>query len=113
MNTPTNAIEKIIAEGNRFAITSLGVHPDAVFADVHDSSIMITLHDILPLVEKEHIEEQHIAELVSRNYKASYDAVRHTFEATLSKLIEHKVDHSSFFIDAKASCGTILCTVST
>jgi len=112
MKTSPKIIAAIIREVDTFLEQSLGLHPASVIADLHDSALMIILKDILTQAEKESIGEKHIAELVSRNYIASYNAVRQILETKLTGIVGHAISHSSLFIDTQANCGTILCTVS-
>jgi len=112
MNITTSLITNIINEVHSFASLLLGLHPGSIFADVHERSIMITLQDILSQVEKEHISEEHLAELITKNHIASYNAVKQTLEAAIAAITGQHVTHSSLLIDAEANVGTIVCTVS-
>lgn len=113
MTLSASLVNNTVDEVRSFVSGLLGLHPGSIFADFHEYAIMITLKDILTQVEKEHINEKHIAELITKNYIASYNAVKHTLENTITNIIGQQVNHSALLIDAEANVGTILCTVST
>lgn len=99
---------RIATEVNAFTRRLLGLHPESVFIDTHENNLTVSLHGILPEGERSGAREKRFADLIVRNYRASFDTVRDVLESRLAPLVGCKVECSSFLIDPQSNCATII-----
>lgn len=99
---------RMVAEIQEFTRRLLGLHPEQVFLDTHENTLTVSLHGILPEGERSGVQEKRFADLIVRNYKASFDTVRNVLESRLAPLIGRGIGSTSFLIDPQSNCATII-----
>ena len=99
---------RILSEVKAFTNRQLGLYPQAVYLDRHDSTLTIAMRGILPEIERTGAGDKRVADLIIRTYKASFDTVRKILESRLAPVLGHVPENSAFMIDPQTNCATLI-----
>jgi uncharacterized protein YbcI len=86
----------------------MGVAPKTVVADVHSSSVLVTLQGIIPPVERDYAKEAESRELVERCYNSVFDVSKKSFESALENILGRTVKSSMLRVNLESGDGVMV-----
>jgi uncharacterized protein YbcI len=86
----------------RFAEVHLRVKPRAALVDIHAHSVVVTLEDIVPPVERDYARENKGHELLDRSYAGVYDCTRRMAEAEVERILDRRIKNSILRVDLES-----------
>jgi len=86
----------------RFAEVHLRVKPRAALVDVHTHSIVATLEDIVPPVERDYARDNKNHELLDKSYAGVYDCTRRMAEAEVERILDRRIKNSILRVDTES-----------
>ena len=106
MREQTNVQKRILETITRFENTYMSVRPESILVNVHDSYILVILHQAICAAEREYAHERQARELLERLYTRVFDATKSELEADIAKIVGRPVQQSRMNVDTLA--GNIL-----
>ena len=86
----------------------MGVAPKTVVADIHSSSVLVTLQGIIPPIEKDYAKEAESRELVERCYNNVFDVSKKAFESALENILGQAVHSSMLRVNLDSGDGVMV-----
>jgi uncharacterized protein YbcI len=92
----------------RFANAHLQVKPHAALVDIHEHSIVVTLENIVPPVERDYARDCHENELLDKSYAGVYACTRRMAEIELEKVVNRNIKNSIMRVDPESGNALLL-----
>jgi uncharacterized protein YbcI len=86
----------------RFAEIHLHVKPRAALADIHKRSVVATLEDIVPPVERDYARDNKGHELLDRVYAGVFDCTRRMAEVEVERTLDQRAKNSILRVDPES-----------
>ncbi len=86
----------------RFAEVYLCVKPRGVLVDIHAHSIVATLEDVVPPVDRDYARDNKNHELLDKSYAGVYDCTRRIAEAELERVLDRRIKNSILRVDPES-----------
>jgi uncharacterized protein YbcI len=93
---------------SKFAGDFMGVSPKGVVADIHTSSVLVTLRGIIPPIEKDYAKETESRELVEKCYNNVFDVSKKAFESVLENILRRAVHSSMLRVNLDSGDGVMV-----
>ena len=98
----TNVQNRILETITRFENTYMSVRPESVLVNLHDSYILVILHQAVCAAEREYARERQARELLERLYARVFDAAKSKLEADIAEIVGRPVQQSRMNVDTLA-----------
>jgi uncharacterized protein YbcI len=92
----------------RFANVHLQVKPHTALVDIHEHSIVVTLENIVPPVERDYARDFHEHELLDKSYASVYACTRRMAEIELENLVNRNIINSIMRVDLESGNALLL-----
>ncbi|NQV35264.1 MAG: DUF2294 family protein [Phycisphaeraceae bacterium] len=86
----------------RFAEIHLRVKPRAALVDLHERSVVVTLEDILPPVERDYARDKKGHDLLDESYIRMFACVRRMAEIELELILGRRIKNSILRVDPES-----------
>ena len=86
----------------RFAEIHLRAKPRAALVDIHEHSILVTLEDILPPVERDYARDNEGYELLDKSYTRVFACMRRMAEIELELILGRRIKNSILRVDPES-----------
>jgi len=86
----------------RFAEIHLQVKPRAALVDIHEHSIVVTLEDIVPPVERDYARDNQGHELLDKSYTCVFACMRRMAEIELELILGRCIKNSILRVDPES-----------
>jgi hypothetical protein len=80
--------------------------------DIHERSVVVTLENIIPQVERDYGRDSQNHELLERSYTGAYACTRRTAETEVGRILNRGVDSSTMRIDLESGNAYMLYSLS-
>lgn len=85
-----------------FAEVHLRVKPHAVLVDIHEHSVVVTMEDVVPPVERDYARDNRDHELLDRSYAGVFECTRRMAETELEQILNRGILSSMMQVDPKS-----------
>ena len=86
----------------RFAEVHLRVKPRGALVDIHKHSVVVTLADIVPPVERDYARDNKNHELLDKSYAGVFECTHRMAEAELEQVLSRGVKNSMMRVDPES-----------
>ena len=86
----------------RFAEVHLRVKPRGALVDIHAHSVVGTLEDIVPPVERDFARDIKGRELLDRSYGGVFDCTRRMAEVEIERILDRRIKNSILRVDPES-----------
>ena len=86
----------------RFAEVHLRVKPHAALVDIHERSVVVTLENIVPPVERDYARDNQGYELLDKSYTGVYACTRRMAEIELERILDRHIKNSILRVDPES-----------
>ena len=92
----------------RFAKVHLKVKPHAALVDIHEHSIVATLENIVPPVERDYARDNQDHGLLDKSYSGVYACMRRMAEIELEQILNRGIKSSIMRVDPESGNAFLL-----
>lgn len=92
----------------RFIESHMHFKPRNALVDLHDHSIVATLDNIVPPVERDYAREHKHNDLLDQSYNRVFEGVRHLLEIEVERILDRRVNNSILRVDADSGNGYVV-----
>jgi uncharacterized protein YbcI len=108
MKQMSQAQDRIARMLMRFIESHMHFKPRKALVDVHEHSIVATLDDIVPPVERDYAREHKHNDLLDQSYTRVFESVRHLLEIEIEQILDRRVNNSLLRVDADSGNGYVV-----
>jgi uncharacterized protein YbcI len=98
-------IAQVLAQ---FAEMHLRAKPHAVLVDVHEHSVVATLENIVPPVERDYARDNQDHELLDKSYAGVYGCTRRMAEIEIEQILNRCIKNSILRVDPESGNALLL-----
>ena len=96
----------------RFAEVHMHVKPHAALVDIHEHSIVITLENIVPPVERDYARDNKNHDLLDKSYAGVFGCTRQMAETELEQIVDRSVKSSMMRVDPESGNALLVFNLS-
>lgn len=86
----------------QFAEVHLRVKPHTVWVDIHEHSVVVTMEDIVPPVERDYARDDKGRELLDKSYANVFECTRRMAETELEQILDRGIISSMMQVDPQS-----------
>jgi uncharacterized protein YbcI len=92
----------------RFIESQTHFKPRRALVDLHNHSIVATLEDIVPPVERDYARDHKNGDLLDQAYMRVFESVRHLLEMEIERVLDRQIKNSFLRVDADSGNGYVV-----
>lgn len=86
----------------RFVGLHFRMQPQSIWVDIHERSLVVTLEDIVPPVERDYARDNRNQELIDQSYSQVFACMRHLAENEVEQILDQPVKNSIMRVDTES-----------